>query len=507
MALILSLDFGTLGIRAGVYDTEAKAMLGSGSAPYPTMHPRQGWAEQAPDAWWEAFLLAAAAAMDAAGRREIHALCVSATSSTVVAAKRDGTPLRPAILWMDCRAAAESRFTETVEHPVLKYSGGGDAVEWLVPKAMWLARHEPEIYANADIICEAVDWINFRLTGQWAGSQLNAVCKWNFDPFTQTFSPELFAAFGIPELLEKLPARIIPIGQVVGTLLPDVAAKLGITTANPIIAQGGIDAHMAIYGAGTVAEGGMLMIGGTSVVHLVQAAKRPDVTGIWGPYPNALIDGLWLLEGGQVSGGSVLSWLSDKIFALDTAGRNSLIADALALEPGAGDLLTLDSWMGNRTPYRDPNMRGAILGLSLFHDRTSLYRSVVDSVALGSANVVESLRAQDVAVDRIVIAGGIAKNPLWLRATVDAVGLPAYLVRDENLSLIGGAVSAACGLGIFNCLESASAALSVKAALLEPSRQAHQRYGEMIHLYRDATHAIAPLAHKLVAGQFGRHAS
>lgn len=496
MTLLLSLDFGTGGVRAGLYDTEARAMRGQAESAYATTQPHPGWAEQNPEDWWQAAIAATRGAIEKTGSGRIAGICVAATSSTVVVAKRDGTPLRPAILWMDCRAAAQSRATETVDHPVLAYSGGGDAVEWLVPKAMWLARHEPETYRAADIICEAVDFINFRLTGRWAGSRLNATCKWNYDPLERRFSPELFAAFGVPDLLGRLPSEIVPVGGGVGTISAEAAAALGIE-GRPLVAQGGIDAHMGMFGAGTVAPGGMLMIGGTSVVHLAHAASQPDIPGIWGPYPSALVDGLWLIEGGQVSAGSILSWLSDRIFGLDRAGFTALVEEAGRLPVGASGLVTLDYWMGNRTPYRDPDLRGAIIGLSLWHDRATIYRSAIEAIALGSANVVAGLIANGIAVDRFVLAGGICKNPLWLKATADALGFPIRVAREDNLSLVGGAVSAATALGLFPDITTASEALAVQTSVIEPDPEAHAAFGSLLSLYRDATETLAPIAHRL----------
>jgi ribulose kinase len=252
-----------------------------------------------------------------------------------------------------------------------------------------------------------------------------------------------------------------------------------------------------MLGAGTVAPGALLMIAGTSVVHLTHAERRIDVDGVWGPYPNALVDGRWLIEGGQVSAGSVLSWLGEKIFCLDEARLGDLLIEASRREPDASGLVTLDYWMGNRTPYRDPRMRGAILGLSLFHDQAAIYRSAVDSVALASANVIAGLNAQGLEIDRWVVAGGIAKNPLWLQASVDAVGMPAHLVRHENLSLLGAAASAAHALALFDSLESASCAFAAETEIVKPSPAAHERYAEMMELYREATQIVAPITHKL----------
>ncbi len=197
---------------------------------------------------------------------------------------RDGTPLSPALLWMDCRANDEALRTASLNHPVMRFCGGSDAVEWLVPKSMWLKQHQPELWAKAEVICEALDYVNFDLTGEWVGSRMNAACKWNYDSETHRFVPEIYEALGIPDLLEKLPQRIVPVGGQIGRMRAQMAAELGLEN-RPLVAQGGIDAHIGILGADTVEPGGMLFIGGTSIVQLVQLAAEADVSGFWGPTP------------------------------------------------------------------------------------------------------------------------------------------------------------------------------------------------------------------------------
>lgn len=496
MSLILGLDFGTGGVRVGLFDLERRAIVATAEETYRTAHPRLGWAEQSPADWWDALGCACRRMMRQADEPEVAAIAVATTASTVVACRRDGHPLRPALLWMDCRAGKEAARTAASRHPVMAYSGGGDAAEWLVPKAMWLARHEPGIYAAAEIICECVDWVNFRLTGSWVGSRMNATCKWNYDSARERFHPELYEQLGASGLADRLPARIVPVGQPIDRLTAASAEHLGLR-ARPIVAQGGIDAHIGMLGANTVDPGNLLMIGGTSVVHLFHLPVSRPVPGFWGPYPHALMDGLWLVEGGQVSAGSALAWLSGKIFQLDEAGTGQLIEAASALPVDSSGLMALDYFMGNRTPYRDPHLRGAVLGLSLAHDRASLYRSMVESVALASANVVEQAAGLGVPVDHIVSSGGYCKNALWLRATVDAIGLPVHLAAEENLTIVGTAAAAATGVGLFRDLHQAAAAVSRIGRCVEPDLAAHVIYAEALGRYRHVTGLLTDTMHDL----------
>jgi ribulose kinase len=503
MARLLGLDFGTGGIRVGVFDLDRGVMLAEREVHYPTRHPRPGWAEQSPSDWWGALGEATRALMADLGTPTIDGICAATTASTVVACKRDGTALRPALLWMDCRAAREADLTAQSKHPVMAYSGGGDAAEWLVPKAMWLAANEPDVYAAADVICECLDYVNFMLTGLWVGSRMNATCKWNYDGVRRCFHEDLFAELGVPGLAGKLPSEIHAVGAPIAPITAAAMAHLGLAN-RPMLAQGGIDAHIGMVGAGTIRPGELLMIGGTSVVHLFQLPSQTDVAGFWGPYPDALVDDHWLVEAGQVSAGSVLNWFSRDMFDLDAEGLRRLWADARALPVGGTGLLTLDYFMGNRTPYRDPLLRGAVIGLSLGHDRAALYRSAVEAVALASAHVLKRMGDLGISAHRIVSSGGYAKNDLWLRATVDAIGVPVQLPVDANLTIIGAAACAAVGSGLVETLFEAADAVTQPTCTIEPDRAAHPRYAELLEEYLEATALLAPLSRRLAARQLGR---
>ena len=500
MAKLLGLDFGTGGIRLGVFDLETRRVLGEREEQYETAYPRPGWAEQSPLDWWEALGRASRALMRDLGSPELAGICASTTASTVVVSRRDGTPLRSAILWMDCRAAEEAERSGRSTNPVMAYAGGANASEWLISKAMWLAGHEPAIYAEADIICECLDYINFRLTERWVGSRMNATCKWNYDSVGKRFPTELYAEFGVEGLEAKLPPDIFAVGAPVERISASAAEHLGIR-GRPMLSQGGIDAHIGMVGAGTMKPGEMLMIGGTSIVQLFQLDRQRPMTGFWGPYPHALIDDHWLVEAGQVSAGSVLSWFEKDLFELDAAGREALREKAAAIPVGGTGLLTLDYFMGNRTPYRDPLLRGAIIGLSLGHDRASLYRSAVEGVALASANVLKRVRELDVPVRRIVSSGGYAKNRLWLQATVDAIGMPVELLRDANYTIIGTAAAAAAGSGLVPDLFAAAEAVRQETTVIAPDAAANAAYRQLLDEYLEATELLRPQSRRLATSQ------
>ncbi len=495
MAILLSIDLGTEGARVGAFTTDGHA-LGTTHRPYPTRFPRPGWAEQDPRDWWEAVTVATRELLNTDECRragQIVAIAAATTASTVAVLDSAGEPLRPAILWMDGRSGAESERTAQLaaEHPILNWSGGSDAAEWLVPKAMWLQSHDPDNYHRAARIVEAVDYLTFRLTGQWVGSQMNAVCKYNYDTVAGRFPAELYAALGIEDLIAKLPDRIVEVGGVAGTLSPVAAADLGIS-GSPVVAVGGIDAHVSLLSCGADLDGLISIVSGTSSAIIAEVDDPTNTHEIWGPYPRALHQSKWLVEGGQVASGSVLKWAGESIMGVPRAELSDLLAEASRVDPAGHGLRALDYFMGNRTPHREPRLRGAVLGLSLATTRAELYCAMVEAVACGTRSVIESFERSGVACDRLVFSGGIERNPLWQKVTVDVLGRPAELVIGENLTLRACAVIAATGAGVTRSLDEGSGLFAPQVRLIEPDPSRIPVYQNTFEDYQQLTAMLRP---------------
>ncbi|QFY06578.1 sugar kinase [Nonomuraea phyllanthi] len=495
MTAFLALDLGTEGARAAVYGADG-SVLGAGDDAYPTCFPRPGWAEQDPDDWWRASVHAVRQALAQAGGPSIAGVAVATTASTVAVLDRHGRPLRPALLWMDARAGEESALTARTGHPVLRYSGDSDAVEWLVPKAMWLARHEPETYRAAARITEAVDYMVWRLTGRWAGSRMNAVCKSNYDPRGAGFPHDLYESLGIGDLGSKLPDDIVPVGDPVGPLGAEARDELGVT-GPAIVVSGGIDAHLSLLAIGGAPEGRVSIVCGTSNAFVTEIDEPVFPSTVWGPYPDALHTGRWLVEGGQVSAGSVLAWAGERLMGRPRAELGGLIKAAAALPPVDHGLIVLDYFMGNRTPLRDPRLRGAVLGLTLGSSPEQVYRAAVEGVAYGTRQVIDSFIGGGIAVDEVFLSGGIRHNELWLQTTADVLGRPVHLVAGDNLTLRACSVLASAGSGHHASLAEAAARYAPDVRTVEPVAAHVAAYEQGYADYRAATAATAELSHRL----------
>lgn len=493
MAYVIGIDGGTEGLRAHVFDLSGRS-LGVGKEAYATQFPAPAQAEQAPEDWWSAAAGAVRGALAAAGvgADQIIALAADTTSCTVVACADDGTPLRPALLWMDVRAHREADEILACGDPALRINGGGAgpvSPEWMIPKALWIKRHQPHIYARAARICEYQDWLNHRLTGRWCASRNNVSMRWQWQAGHGGWPTAMLARLDLADLQGKWPGDIVAPGDLIEGLSAQAASHLGLRAGTPVV-QGGADAFIGMIGLGVTEPGDLALITGSSHLHLGIAARAIHARGVWGTYADCVYPGKQVIEGGQTSTGSVIAWFK-RHFA-EHLEFDTLNAMAAALPPGAEGLLAVDHFQGNRTPHTDALARGAIMGLTLKHTPAHVYRALVESVCFGTRLIVDSFGD---AFDprRIVVAGGATRSEFWLQVHADTLGVPLLLTEEPEACPLGSAILAATGAGRFARIEDGCAAMVRVARTITPDMAAHAAYTPIYDRYCAAYAALKPL--------------
>ena len=500
MAYVIGIDMGTESLRAGVFDL-AGTPLAFAASGYETRFPHPGWAEQNPEDWWTALGRAVRDAVSQSGVQPDAIACIAldTTSCTVVALDADGRPLRPSLIWMDVRSAAETEAVLATGDLALALNSGGAgpvSAEWMVPKALWLKRHEPETFAAAATVCEVQDYLNHRLTGRMVASITCASIRWHYRARDGGHAASLVAAAGMPELMDKWPAEVLPLGAEVGGLTAAAAEHLGLPVGLPV-AQGGADAFIATTGLGVVRPGTLALITGSSHLQLGLSDTALHGRGIWGSYADAVVPGLHVVEGGQTSTGSVVAWYRRLLG--DDAGYDALNAEAAALGPGAEGLVVQEHFQGNRTPYTDPLSRGVISGLTLKHGRGHVFRAIIEGIAYGTELIFETMRANGFSPGSVVVAGGATRSPLWLQIHADVSGLPMTLTRVPDAPALGSAILAAVGAGHFPDIPSAADAMVHVDRTVEPDPVAHAAYRPLYEAYKDTYGALAGVLHRQAA--------
>ncbi|WP_099827887.1 FGGY-family carbohydrate kinase [Oceaniglobus indicus] len=493
MTHVIGIDGGTEGLRAHVFDLAGRS-LGSCKAPYATDFPSPGRAEQSPDDWWACCGVAVKGAIADAGvdPASVTAICADTTSCTVVALDEADKPLRPAIMWMDMRAHTEAADIASTGDPALRINGGGAgpvSPEWMIPKALWIARNEPGIWGKAARIGEYQDYLNLRLTGKWCASLNNLTMRWHYQTDHGGWPDGLLRRMDLQDLKDKWPSDIRAPGDVVGPLTPEAAKHLGLPETTKVV-QGGADAFIGMIGLGVRNPGDLAMITGSSHLHLGIASETVHAKGVWGTYMDCVYPGRAVIEGGQTSTGSVIAWFK-RHFAEDTS-FDDLNAAAAEIPPGAEGLLVSDHFQGNRTPHTDPLARGAITGLTLNHTRAHVYRALIEGICLGTRLIVDSFGAAFEA-KRIVVAGGATRAPLWLQIHADTLGIPLILTDEPEACPLGAAILAATGAGHFDSIDAGCDAMVRTAQVIEPDPETHAAYAPIYARYRAAYGALKPL--------------
>lgn len=483
----MGVDTGTQSVRVVVTDIKGNVISGDEQI-YETFYPQAGWAEQKPGDWWKCFNEAVKNVMGSLSkeiRHNIQALSVCSTSSTVVPIDVNGNPLTDAIMWMDTRAKKEMKIINATKNPVLEYSGGEDSVEWMIPKVLWLKKNKKDIYEQSYKIIEQLDWMNYQLCGKFATSICNATCKWNYIECEGGWNGEFFKQVGLEDYEDKLVLDVKHVGEMVGVIIPEFADRYDINPEMKVV-QGGIDAHIGMLGLGVAKPGKLAMIMGTSFVQLAFSENKLNLAGIWGPYNNAIVPDQWLLEGGQISAGSIIKWFMRE-FDLSAhenpyAYMNELVAKIPA---GSEGLVALDFFQGNRTPYKDANAKGVIYGLTLSHTKAHIYRALLESVALGTKNIIDNFEAQGCPIDIIVGCGGVTKDSTWMQIISDVTGKPIIVTEDASASVLGCAIVAAVGSGAYESFDAATEGMVKEAYSVQPDKALYDTYQEVFNIYTE----------------------
>jgi FGGY-family pentulose kinase len=522
--VFVGVDVGSASVRAGVFD-RAGRRRGFAVRPIAQFHPTANVVEQSSADIWRQTCDAVRDAVAAArvAPQAVAAIGFDATCSLVavgpgdtpVSVAADGDPARDIVMWMDHRAGSEQAAINATHDAALAYVGGEVSIEMELPKVLWLRRRFPERYAAVERFFDLADYLVWRSCGADTASVCTLTCKWNYLAHERRFPDSLLRACELADLLDKVPARVLPLGSAAGTLTPEAAALLGLPPST-VVATGIIDAHaggLALVGAQP--EGSLALIGGTSNCHMVSSRDPIMVPGVWGPYFGAMIPQLWLNEGGQSAAGALLDWTVRQCEAwpqVQAASEREGRSVYAVLNDWARDLVgrerlptrnlhVLPDHHGNRSPRADPNARGAVLGLTLETGPDAaarLYLATIQALAYGTRHIVDAMNAAGHRIERIVMCGGGTRNALLMQEHADALGRDIHLVEEEDAVTLGAALLAATASGAFATLPQAAAAMvrpGGRVAARPAPRDFHDdKYRVYLQLYDDQQRCLEAMA-------------
>lgn len=483
MALLMGIDLGTSSLKTIIID-EAGVVKALSKRSYLFDTPSSGFAEQDPDVWWNACKESVREAIANCGcaADEIAGVSFSGQMHGLVALDQDFQPVRPAILHCDARSGAQVKnmrdllgadgVRKLVMNPI--YTG------FLLPSLLWVRDHEPALFDKIRYVCLPKDYLKLKMTGELSSDYSDASATLAFDICENRWSTPILNIFDVPDSLFP---RCYSTTERAGEICETAARETGLR-AGTIVAAGGGDQVMQGIGNGMVNVGDATVnIGSSGQVsfQIDRPVLNPEMnTNMFCGYRQ----GRWLLFGATMSAGLSLEW-----WHRNSGNTDYQIIDREAeqVPPGSGGLLFLPYLNGERTPYLDPDLRAAFLGLNIGTTNAHMTRAVMEGVAYSLMQCIEICGNLGFRAASLVASGGAARSKPWLQLQADIYNTPLRVANTKEQAGLGAAIAAGVGAGVYQDLaQGCRAAVSYRDEIVEPDARRHEIYQQFYSLYKEA---------------------
>ncbi|MGH1562453.1 ribulokinase [Mumia sp. DW29H23] len=522
-AYVVGVDFGTLSGRALVVAVADGREIASAETTYahgvltealPGLPERRlpaDWALQVPSDYLDVLRTAVPEAVRKAGidPADVIGIATDFTACTMVPTTADGTPLcelpayadRPHAyvkLWKHHAAQRQADRINALAvergEPWLGRYGGLISSEWEFAKGLQVLEEDPDLFAAMERWVEASDWIVWRLCGTYvrnaSATGYKAIYQDGHYP-DPDFLAALHPAFGhfVNAHIEQPVAQL---GTCAGVLTAEAAAWTGLPAGIPV-AVGNVDAHVSAPAAQAVDDGQMVAIMGTSTCHVMSSSVLREVPGMCGVVDGGIVPGRWGYEAGQSGVGDIFAWFVEHgtpaYVHADAAAAGRTVHEhltALAAEQAVGEhgLVALDWHSGNRSVLVDHGLSGLVLGQTLATRPEDVYRALIEATAFGTRTIIEAFVTNGVPVAELIVAGGLARNPLLMQIYSDVTRLPLSVVGSAQGPALGAALHAAVAAGAYADIRAAAKAMgSVRKAVYVPDEERARSYDRLYAEY------------------------
>jgi xylulokinase len=476
--MYLGIDLGTSSIKAVIVD-DAEVVVAQASAPLSISRPHPLFSEQDAGDWWSA-AVQAILQLPPSVRAAVQAIGLSGQMHGATLLDNADVPLRPAILWNDGRSGAQCLELERREPRSRDITGNIMMPGFTAPKLLWVAQHEPALFARTATVLLPKDYLRLKLTGERVSEMSDASGTGWLDVARRDWSDAMLAATDLSRA--KMPRLVEGTAQS-GQLTAQAAQLLGMNRV-PVAGGGGDNAASAV-GMGVIAPGqSFLSLGTSGVLFVVTDRFRPNPQRAAHAFCHAL-PGCWHQMAVLLSASSALDWVAQLLGATDLA---QLVDSAQARDLSLNSPYFLPYLSGERTPHNDPHARGVFFGLDHGTAPADLVAAVLEGVALAFADGLDVLLEAGGRIDEISMTGGGARLAYWGQLLAAALNRPlTYRAGSE----MGAALGAARLARMAATGESPAAVCRLPpiVRVVQPDPQLAallaQRRGHFMRLYRD----------------------
>ncbi len=465
MAYVAGLDLGTSSCKLVVYDLRGRRVFGS-IRRYRMYVTGESKVEQDPNEWWGAVreLLREAARALGARVSELRAIGISSQAPTLLPVDRRGNPLHNALIWSDMRAVKEAELLSSATGERILPNNG-------LARILWFMKNMPEVFSKVHKFLNALDWIIFKLTGNFVTDSLTAmICMYGVG---RELWSKVLEEFDIPA--DLLPNIVEP-GTLISRIKPEVADEVGLHHDIDVVI-GSIDAYVAMLGASAIREGVLAEIMGSSICLMLATnkdysnAKKLPTTRHVLPYLKAVAIPI-------NNGGVVLEWLGNLL----GKSTSELIELATKSPPGANGVLTLPFIFKERVPLV-ANPQFITYGLRYSHGLTDFIRSVIEGLVYNVRTYIDFIRDSGYKIEYGVAVGGYSRFEELIKLHADIVGCPYRRTQDMNATALGSAILASRAANLYATIEEACSNMVHYVSEFRPSGDRRKVYDEAFRKY------------------------
>nr|WP_300768099.1 xylulokinase [uncultured Acetatifactor sp.] len=481
----IGIDLGTSAVKLLLMDSEGK-IVNIVSREYPLYFPHPGWSEQKPQDWYEQTILGIEELIQDVDKEQVAGISFGGQMHGLVILDEDDNVIRPAILWNDGRTGEETEYLNNVigREKLSAYTANIAFAGFTAPKLLWVKNREPENFARIAKIMLPKDYIAYKLTGVHCTDVSDASGMLLFDVKNRRWSEEMCDICGIR--VGQL-AKCYESYEAVGTLLPQVAAQLGLSPSVKVAAGAGDNAAAAV-GTGTVGDNMCNISLGTSGTVFI-SSKQFGVDRYNALHSFAHADGSYHLMGCMLSAASCNKWWMDEII-----GTKDYAAQQQSIEKlGENHVFFLPYLMGERSPHNDPEARAVFIGMSMDTTRADMTQAVLEGVAFALRDSLEVAKSLGIELKSTKICGGGAKSPLWKKIVANVLNLRVEVPESEEGPSMGGAMLAAVACGEYASVEEIAAKVVKVVETVEPEAELVAKYEERYQQFKRIYPACKPL--------------
>lgn len=490
--LYIGIDLGTSAAKLLLMD-ETGGIQNIVTKEYPLEFPQPGWSQQNPEDWVRAIEEGIPELLKGSDASQVSGIGAGGQMHGLVVLDEEDNVIRPAILWNDGRTAEQVEYlnNEIGKEKLSGYTANIAFAGFTAPKLLWMKQEEPELFAKIAKIMLPKDYINYILSGVHCTDVSDASGMLLFDVKNKCWSREMLDICGVKECQM---AKIFESYEPVGTILPEMAKKLGLPET-VVIAAGAGDNAAAAVGTGTVGDGACnISLGTSGTIFISSETFGVDANNALHSFAHA--DGRYHLMGCMLSAASCNKWLMDDIFQTkDYAGEQLPITED---KLGINHVFFLPYLMGERSPINDTNARGTFIGMTMDTTRADLTQAVLEGVAFAIRDSFEVAKSLGIDIERSNICGGGAKSPLWKRIFANVLNVKLDIVASEQGPGMGGAMLAMVADGTYPNVNAACENLVHVVDTIEPEPELVARYEQRYQQFRSIYPACRELFPKII---------